>query len=143
MHFKGGSRICCSGNISGKVQWGRLWNLNYSQFKRKEGLCSWGGGQGALELWVHRRGCWLQGGAGSATEEVRGVGVREGLRQSQGEPRSKWKALEAPHSAPCSPPPVRTGVVRVAAPGCGFTLQWPRPCRGRHPAGAPRSLLCE
>lgn len=42
MHFKKGSRICCSGNISGKVQWGTVWNLKYSQFKRKEGLCSQG-----------------------------------------------------------------------------------------------------
>ena len=28
--------------ISGKVQWGIVWNLKYSQFKRKDGLCSWG-----------------------------------------------------------------------------------------------------
>lgn len=28
--------------ISGKVQWGIVWNLKYSQFKRKDGLCSRG-----------------------------------------------------------------------------------------------------
>lgn len=41
MHFKGGPRICCLGNISGKVQWGNLWNSKYSKFTRNENLCSW------------------------------------------------------------------------------------------------------
>lgn len=61
MHCKKGSRICCSGNISGKDQWGTVWNLKYSQFTRKEGLCSqgvrageppelaWGGPRSAVE----------------------------------------------------------------------------------------------
>lgn len=43
VHSKAGSGMCCPGNISGRVQWGILWNLKYSQFKRKQGGCRPGG----------------------------------------------------------------------------------------------------
>ena len=53
--------------ISGKVQWGIVWNLKYSQFKRKEGLCSRGvrAGEASGAGWGGARAGRVSGGRGS------------------------------------------------------------------------------
>lgn len=52
--------------ISGKVQWGIVWNLKYSQFKRKEGLCSRGvrAGEASGAGWGGARAGRVSGEAG-------------------------------------------------------------------------------
>ena len=59
--------------ISGKVQWGIVWNLKYSQFKRKEGLCSRGvrAGEASGAGWGGARA-----GRGSGGQDQAGVELR-------------------------------------------------------------------
>lgn len=64
--------------ISGKVQWGIVWNLKYSQFKRKEGLCSRSvrAGEAFGAGWVGTRGG--QGGCLGKAGDQAGVELRVG-----------------------------------------------------------------